>query len=56
MTPKEYQKIVSELAKPSPMGKDCFHAFWIGGLICTVGQLFVNGYSALGLSKDDAGT
>ena len=56
MTPKEYQKIVSELAKPSPMGKDCFHAFWIGGLICTLGQLLMTGYKTLGLEKTDAST
>ena len=56
MTPKEYQKIVSELAKPSPMGKDCFHAFWIGGLICALGQLLINCYTWLGLEKTQAST
>ena len=38
------------------MGKDCLNAFWIGGLICTLGQVFVNWYGSLGLSKTDAGT
>ena len=38
------------------MGKDCVNAFWIGGLICTLGQVFVNWYGSLGLSKNDAGT
>ena len=56
MTPKEYQKIVSELAKPSPMGKDCFHAFWIGGLICALGQVLINLYGKLGLEKTQAST
>ena len=38
------------------MGKDCWNAFWIGGVICTLGQFLVNRYSALGLEKDLAGT
>ena len=49
-------ELVQELAPKSPVWKDCFNAFWIGGLICTLGQLIMNGYSALGLDKTDAGT
>lgn len=56
MTEKEYGKLVDSLAPRSPLWKDCLNAFWIGGLICTVGQLILNGYSALGLDKTDAGT
>ena len=56
MTEKEYSKLVQDLAPKSPIGKDCFHAFWIGGLICMIGQLFINGYMALGLEKQDAST
>ena len=56
MTEKQYSKLVGELAPKSPIWKDCFHAFWIGGLICTLGQLLINGYKALGLEETDAGT
>ena len=56
MTEKEYGKLVDSLAPRSPVWKDCFNAFWIGGLICTLGQLIINGYTALGLDKTDAGT
>ena len=56
MTDKEYQKLSSSLAPKSPIWKDCFHAFWIGGLICVLGQLAVNGYMALGMEKQDAST
>ena len=38
------------------MWKDCLNAFWIGGLICAIGQAIMNGYLALGLDKDSAGT
>ena len=56
MTEKEYQALTDELAPRSPIGKDCFHAFWIGGLICTIGQVFLNFYKNMGLDKDMAGT
>ncbi len=54
MTEKEYGKLVSELAPASPIWKDVFNAFWIGGLICVLGQVAINGYMALGLEKTDA--
>lgn len=56
MTEKEYEKLVQKAAPKSPMGKDCLNAFWIGGLICVLGQILTDGYSALGLEKDAAAT
>ena len=56
MTDKEYGRLVQELAPKSPIKKDCINAFWIGGLICVLGQLAMNGFSALGMEKQDAGT
>ncbi len=56
MTEKQYQALSAELAPKSPMGKDCLMAFVIGGLICTLGQVFINCYSALGLEKQEAST
>jgi len=56
VTEKEYGKLVQELAPKSPIKKDCINAFWIGGLICVLGQLAINGYTALGLEKQDAST
>ncbi len=56
MTEKEYESLSEELAPKSPVGKDCFQAFWIGGLICTIGQVFLNFYKNIGLDKDMAGT
>ena len=56
MTEKEYGKLVEDMAPKSPIWKDCLMAFLIGGLICTLGQLIMNGYAALGLDKTDAGT
>ncbi len=56
MTEKQYSQLVGEMSPASPIGKDCLNAFWIGGLICTIGQIFINLYSNLGLDKDTAGT
>ena len=56
MTDKQYSKLVDALSPKSPMGRDCLNAFWIGGLICVIGQIFLNCYTNLGLDKDAAGT
>lgn len=56
MTEKQYGELVKQMAPKSPMGKDCLFAFCIGGLICVVGQVFLNLYGKLGLEKEAAGT
>ncbi len=56
MTEKQYNELVSEMSPKSPMWRDCLNAFWIGGLICTLGQVFINCYTSWGLEKQDAGT
>lgn len=56
MTEKEYSKLVEEMSPKSPIKRDCFHAFWIGGLICTVGQFLMNRYVGWGLDEKMAGT
>ena len=56
MTEKQYAALVKEMSPGSPIGKDCFQAFGIGGLICTVGQFFMNWYGSMGVEKQDAGT
>ena len=54
MSPKEYNRYVARLAKKSPLGKDLLNSFLIGGLICVIGQLILNGYTALDLSEQGA--
>ena len=56
MTEKEYQKLADSLAPKSPIVKDCLWAFFVGGLICALGQLAINGYGLLGLEQKDAST
>ncbi len=56
MTEKQYGQLVQDMAPKSPMGKDCLHAFWVGGSICVLGQILMNCYSTWGLDKEAAGT
>ena len=56
MTQRQYARLVKEISPKSPIGKDCLNAFWIGGLICCLGQLIKNGYLALELSEKAAST
>ena len=56
MTPQEYQQYVKKMSPRSPIVKDTLLAFVIGGLICVLGQAIQNGWSAAGLSQEDAGT
>lgn len=55
MNAKTYERYAAARAKKSPLAKDCAKAFVIGGLICTLGQGFLNLYTALGLPEQTAG-
>ena len=54
MNQRQYQKMVKDISPKSPILKNCCFAFCIGGLICTLGQLIGNGYTALGLSEKNS--
>ena len=36
---KTYQQYVEQKTPNSPILKNCFNAFWVGGLICAIGQI-----------------
>ncbi|MGM9632067.1 MAG: stage V sporulation protein AC [Eubacteriales bacterium] len=56
MDKKTYKKFAEAHAPRSPIGKNCFNAFCIGGLICAMGQGFNDIYRLVfGFSEDDAG-
>ena len=56
MSKKEYQQFVQDRAKNSPLLKDGTLAFLLGGASCVLGQVIMDQYMALGLSKTDAST
>lgn len=53
---KEYQKYVDEKSPNSPILKNCFFAFLIGGLICSIGQIIMDICKARGLDTQLSGT
>lgn len=53
---KEYQKYVNKKSPNSPIIKNCFNAFWVGGLICSIGQIILNICKSRGLSQEISST
>ena len=49
-----YKQYVDRRAARSPVLHNCAAAFWVGGLICVLGQLLLSLYRWLGLLLDDA--
>lgn len=52
----QYSDMVKAYSPNSHTLADTFNAFWTGGLICVIGQLIMNGWGMVGLTKDQAGT
>ena len=46
-----YQKYVDEKTPNSPILKNCFNAFWVGGLICAIGQIIFEVCKTRGLEE-----
>lgn len=55
-TQKDYQEYVNQKSPNSPILKNCFNAFWVGGLICSIGQIIFSFYTYKGLDETTAGT
>lgn len=56
MTNQDYGKLVNERSKPSPIWRNMLWAFFVGGGICTIGQILMNLFKTYGLDQDQAGT
>ncbi|MBU3100309.1 MULTISPECIES: stage V sporulation protein AC [Clostridium] len=53
---KKFNKLNSNnIPKPNLL-KHCFNAFWVGGLICVIGQFISDIFSKFGVPKDELGT
>lgn len=55
-TQKEYQDYINKKSPNSPIVKNCFNAFWVGGLICTIGQVINEFCKYKGLDVQISGT
>ena len=55
--PKHYSWLTEQLSPPSPLGSGLFQAFWVGGLICALGQGISDiGIHLLDMTVRDAST
>jgi len=50
----EYSKMVQKASPNSPIINNCFKAFLIGGLICDLGQFFINTFKRLGCTIEQS--
>ena len=55
-TNKQYQDYVDKKTPNSPIIKNCFNAFWVGGLICSIGQLILDVCKFRGFDTEVSGT
>ena len=55
-TKQEYSDYVDKKSPNSPILKNCFNAFWVGGLICSIGQIIMNFCMYKGLDQTSSST
>ena len=55
-TPKEYNEYVNQKSPNSPILKNCFNAFWVGGLICSIGQIIFDYCTFQGMDQTMSST
>ena len=55
-TKQEYSNYVDKKSPNSPILKNCFNAFWVGGLICTIGQILFDFCKFKGIEETDCYT
>ncbi len=55
-TKKEYLDYVDQKSPNSPILKNCFNAFWVGGLICSIGQIIFDFCQYKGLDSTSSST
>ena len=55
-TKQEYLDYVDKKSPNSPILKNCFNAFWVGGLICSIGQIIFDFYKYKGLEDTASST
>ena len=55
-TQKSYQEYVDQKSPNSPILKNCFNAFWVGVLICSIGQIIMDICKSNGLNTQISGS
>jgi stage V sporulation protein AC len=52
---KEYQELIKQLKPKTRILRNCVYAFLVGGIICLIGQFFLQIYTGQGLGEREAG-
>ena len=55
-TQEKYSDYVDKKSPNSPIVKNCFNAFWVGGLICSIGQIIMDFCMYKGLDQTTSST
>lgn len=55
-TKQEYSDYVEQKSPNSPILKNCFDAFWVGGLICSIGQILFDFCKFKGMDETSCST
>lgn len=55
-TKQEYSDYVDKKSPNSPILKNCFNAFWVGGLICSIGQIIMDFCKYKGMDEVSSST
>ncbi len=56
MTRDEYRKYVDKVSPNSRTLRNTLRAFMVGGVICVIGQFFLNFFKNMGLNQETAGS
>ena len=51
---QKYNEYVERITPNNKLFTDVFNAFWIGGTICLMGQIWVAIFTYFGMNKEDA--
>ncbi len=52
MSKDEYRKYVDKVSPNSKVIRNILRAFFVGGIICMIGQFFLNSFKQMGLDQD----
>ena len=53
---KKFDKLNAHKNPKPNLMLHCFNAFWVGGIICVIGQFIGDFFSRMGVPKDEKGT
>ena len=55
-TKQQYNEYVNKKSPDSPILRNCFNAFWVGGLICFIGQILFDFCIFTGFNENSSST